>query len=119
VEDRKKAKGEHTAAQLEREAQEIERRINAPGRFVLLDERGVQMSSMEVADLVEQWLNRSVPDVTFLVGGFRGIPDRVKDLADLRWSLSKLTLQHELARVVLLEQIYRAVSIVKGLPYHR
>ncbi len=64
-------------------------------------------------------MNRGVSEVSFVVGSDLGIPERIRDLADLKWALTKLTLPHELARIVLLEQIYRAVTIIKGLPYHK
>ncbi len=84
------------------------------GYFVVLDERGREVTSREFSKLLE---NHST--VTFVVGGADGTSESVKRKADFVLSLSKLTLQHDVARIVLLEQIFRGVSIIRGSPYHR
>jgi 23S rRNA (pseudouridine1915-N3)-methyltransferase len=86
---------------------------------VVLDERGEQVSSRELAAKVARWELDRVKGVAFLIGGADGHTEELRRKADWRWSLSKLTLQHELALVVLLEQLYRARSINAGAPYHR
>lgn len=85
---------------------------------VALDERGVQHSSRELA----AWLGRrrqQAKDLAFLIGGPDGFDPPVLARADECWSLSRLTLPHALARVLLVEQLYRAVTVLDGHPYHR
>ena len=106
-------------AQLEREAKQIERNLPAKTYLVVLDHLGTEFTSPRLASFRAELMNRGVSKVTFVVGSDLGIPERIRDLADLKWALTKLTLPHELARIVLLEQIYRAVTIIKGLPYHK
>lgn len=86
---------------------------------VALDERGAQIGSRQFAEKISAWEMRGVKNIALLVGGADGHGDDLKKTADWTWSLGKLTLQHELALVVLLEQIYRAFTIKAGLPYHR
>jgi 23S rRNA (pseudouridine1915-N3)-methyltransferase len=86
---------------------------------VILDERGRSCRSKELAQKLEDWDLRAVKDVAFLIGGANGHSPEVKEKADWLFSLGSLTLQHELALVVLLEQLYRAQTIRRGEPYHR
>lgn len=85
---------------------------------VLLDEGGSQMTSRELAKQVEAWRDRG-RNVAILLGGADGHATEIREAAGLTWSLGKPTLQHELALVVALEQIYRAHTILAGHPYHR
>ncbi len=86
---------------------------------LLLDESGTEMTSRELASLIERCRIDGVKRFGVVVGGFAGVSHEVRERAQARLSLSRLTLTHELARVVLLEQIYRAFTLVAGLPYHR
>lgn len=86
---------------------------------VVLDERGEQITSRAFATKLTAWEHGRAKGVAFLIGGADGHSDDLRTAADWRWSLGRLTLQHELALVVLLEQIYRARSINAGAPYHR
>ncbi|HEX8311917.1 MAG TPA: 23S rRNA (pseudouridine(1915)-N(3))-methyltransferase RlmH [Chthoniobacteraceae bacterium] len=86
---------------------------------IVLDERGEHPTSRELARKLDQWEQRSVKEAALIIGGADGHTRELRDSADWLWSLSHLTLQHELALVVALEQIYRAYSIKAGLPYHR
>lgn len=86
---------------------------------IALDERGVEMTSRAFAENIAALEMRGVKNVALLIGGADGHTDALRGSADMLLSLGKLTLQHELALVVLLEQIYRAYSIKAGLPYHR
>ena len=119
VPDFKKSDPHQQAAQLEREARQIERHLSPKTYLAVLDSLGEELTSQQLASSLADLMNRGVTEVTFLVGSHLGIPKRIKDVADFKLSLTKLTLPHELARVVLLEQIYRAVTIIKGLPYHK
>jgi 23S rRNA (pseudouridine1915-N3)-methyltransferase len=93
-------------------------RIPEDSRVVALTERGESWSSSQLAELVGRW-EMEGRDVTFVIGDADGLPDAVLDRAERRWSLGPLTLPHELARVVLYEQLYRAQTIRRGEKYHR
>jgi 23S rRNA (pseudouridine1915-N3)-methyltransferase len=86
--------------------------------LVLLDGRGRQLSSEELAKYVGDYQDRNPLPLLFAVGGADGFTDQARQSASLVLSLGKMTLAHELARVVLLEQLYRAFTILKGYPYH-
>ena len=86
---------------------------------VALDERGEQCSSRELAQRVGQWEQDRVKSIALLIGGADGHSQAMRDQADWLWSLGRLTFQHELALVMVLEQVYRAYTIKGGLPYHR
>ena len=87
-------------------------------RLVLLDSRGKQLSSEELAQFLREHLDRNPLPLVFAVGAADGFTAESLGQSDLTLSLGKMTLAHELARVVLLEQVYRAFTILKGHPYH-
>ncbi len=100
--------------------EEARRLREAAGRgdlLVALTRTGSGWSSEELARRVDRWRTGG-RDVSLLIGGSTGLADDLVADADHRWSLGPLTLPHELARVVVLEQLYRAAAILKGLPYH-
>ncbi|HWN10054.1 MAG TPA: 23S rRNA (pseudouridine(1915)-N(3))-methyltransferase RlmH [Pyrinomonadaceae bacterium] len=86
---------------------------------VLLDPRGVEWSSEQLAEEMQRWQDGGTKEVTFVVGGPNGVSAELAASVDRRLSLSRLTLTHEMARVVLLEQLYRAYTIIRGLPYQK
>ena len=86
--------------------------------LVVLDERGKQLTSEELADFIQQRANTAVKNIVFLVGGAFGTSKAVLDRADFTWSLSKLVFPHQLVRVILAEQVYRACSILRNEKYH-
>ena len=86
---------------------------------VLLDGRGKTFSSRAFAAGIQKWRNHSVSRLALLVGASDGWDDAMRSRGDLLWSLGPQTLQHELALLVALEQIYRAETILAGTPYHR
>lgn len=86
---------------------------------IILDERGKALRSVELASWVEERQMRGVKVASLIIGGADGHSEALRSAADEVWTLSSMTLQHEVARVVLLEQIYRAHTILKGEPYHR
>jgi 23S rRNA (pseudouridine1915-N3)-methyltransferase len=86
--------------------------------LVLLDSRGKQYSSEELAKFLQDYQDRNPLPLVFAIGPANGFSDETRGSASLLLSLGKMTLAHELARVVLLEQIYRAFTIIKGHPYH-
>lgn len=119
VPDLKKSNPHQQKAQLVREARQIEKKLPEKTYLIVLDNEGKEFTSPALASFLENLMNRGVSEVTFLVGGHLGVHEKIRESADQKISLTKMTLPHELARVVLLEQIYRAVTIIKGLPYHK
>lgn len=92
---------------------------SAPKPYVvLLDSRGKQLSSEEFAELIRHQQDRGTSQIMFAIGPSDGFAEEAMRMAGIKLSLGKMTLAHELARVVLLEQIYRAYTILKGHPYH-
>ncbi len=87
---------------------------------IALDERGDQWTTADFVRRVNAWeVEPGLKSVSFLIGASDGHTEELRQRADETWALSSLTLQHELALVVLLEQVYRAYSIKRGEPYHR
>ena len=100
--------------------QEGEGLLRAGGGYLIaLDERGKEKRSTELAERITSLENQSIGQVSLLIGGAEGLSEEVKQRVDESWSLSKLTLPHELARLILLEQLYRLETIRAGHPYHR
>jgi 23S rRNA (pseudouridine1915-N3)-methyltransferase len=91
------------------------------GRYKLwaLDERGKELSSEELAASLKQAMNGGEQGIALVIGGADGLPRDLVARANFTWSLGRLTLPHRLARLIVLEQLYRALSILRGEPYHR
>jgi len=107
------------AEALSREAAALLARVPPGARVVALDERGDQPTSRELATRLARWREAGAGDVAFLIGSARGLGEEALAKASWRLSLSRLTLPHELAAALLAEQLYRALSILAGHPYHR
>jgi len=86
--------------------------------LIVLDEKGVQFTSQELAQKFNHW-SEHFKHIAFVIGGADGIHDDVLQKANLTWSLSKSTFPHALVRVLVAEQLYRAHSILENHPYHR
>ena len=93
--------------------------LNQKAFVVLLDVSGRKVSSPDLAKEMEGWQLRGLKEVSFVIGGAEGVSSAVGENADYSLSLSFLTFTHEMARVVLLEQLYRAFTIIKGFPYQK
>ena len=93
--------------------------LNQSSFVCLLDVKGSEINSHQLAEKIENWQNRSQKEITFVICGQDGASSEVVERADYSLSLSRLTLTHEMARVVLLEQLYRAYTIIKGFPYQK
>lgn len=85
--------------------------------LVILDEKGLQLSTLKVKQALESWQNQS-QDIAFLIGPSYGLDKKWKHQANALWSLSQMTLPHDFAQLIFLEQFYRAYSIIKKQPYH-
>jgi 23S rRNA (pseudouridine1915-N3)-methyltransferase len=86
---------------------------------VILDERGAPMNSAAFAGHLQDWRSAGLPALVFIIGGADGLAAGLRDKADLALAFGPLTWPHQLVRIMLLEQLYRAVTILGGHPYHR
>lgn len=110
--------GKPVPAIMAAEAQRIEASAGQGTRRVLLDERGTRLTSVQLAERIAAWQHDG-RDVALVIGGADGIAPELKATADETMRLSDLTLPHAMARVLLLEQLYRAWSLLNNHPYHR
>lgn len=101
------------------EGKRILEMLNPKTFAVVLDVSGKAMSSHELSSEIERWQNAGRKEISFIIGGFEGVSEAIRERADYLLSLSFLTFTHEMARVVLLEQLYRGYSILKGFPYQK
>lgn len=86
--------------------------------IVLLDEQGAQLASSDLADILDMLDMQTAKRIVCIIGGAYGVTNELKRRADVLWSLSKLTFPHQLVRLLLVEQLYRANTIRRGEPYH-
>ena len=114
----KRSKSNRAQRAIESEGDQLLARIAADEQVVLLDENGRQHSSQELAGKLSAW-QADGRDLCFIIGGPDGVSRDCRARAGFVWSLSSLTLPHGLARVILVEQLYRAWSLMSGHPYHR
>lgn len=110
--------GKTATQMMQAEAQRLLASIPADAITVALDERGRDLSTVDVFRNLETW-RASTKHVVFFIGGPDGLDDTLKRDADLRWRLSSMTMPHPLVRVVLAEQLYRAWAMMVNHPYHR
>lgn len=89
------------------------------GFLIALDGGGKQLSSEEIAQAISEKMINGVSEISFIIGGSNGLSQEVLDKSNLRLSFGKITFPHQLFRVVLSEQIYRAFTIINGMPYHK
>ncbi len=101
-----------------KEAEKIFKAAPASAHLVSLDERGEEFTSHEFARFLNKQLESGVREMVFIVGGTMGLDESVTGRSNTVMAMSRWTLTHEMARLVLLEQLYRAFTIIKGKPYH-
>jgi 23S rRNA (pseudouridine1915-N3)-methyltransferase len=106
-------------AHVEKESRRLLEAIPANSLVILLDVQGREWSSPELANELQRWENNSVKEVAIVIGGQDGMTSEVAARAQKRWLLTRLTLTHEMARVLVVEQLYRAYTINRGLPYQK
>ncbi len=106
-------------AGIDKDSKRISDGLPEGGISVLLDPEGIEWTSQQLAKELQGWREKGTKEVTFIVGGPSGVSEELAARATKRWSLSRLTLTHEMSRVVLLEQLYRAYTIIHGLPYQK
>jgi len=119
IEIKPEPRGSKTREQLlAAEKSRIREAVQGNQRLVILDERGDDLTTLQLAKRLEHWMQDG-RDAALLIGGADGLDESLKAAADDRLRLSSLTLPHGLARLVLCEQLYRAASVIKNHPYHR
>ena len=118
IEVREASRAANEGAQRREEATRLRERLAPAGRTVVLDRGGKPFSSEALAGQLDRWRLDARP-VSLVIGGSHGLDPTLLADADLSWSLGPLTLPHELCRVVVLEQVYRAWTILKREPYHK
>ncbi len=106
-------------ANIEKESRRLVDAIGNGSLTILLDVKGRELSSTELAAEVRHWENDAIKEVAIVIGGPDGVSAEVSARAQKHWRLSRLTLTHEMARVIAAEQLYRAYTINRGLPYQK
>ncbi len=113
-----RAKSKPTKQAIQKESERMLAAVDKNDYVIALDQPGAQYSSEDLSGLLATWLAQG-RHLSLLIGGADGLSEACRSRAELRWSLSELTLPHGLVRVMVAEQIYRAWSILQGHPYHR
>lgn len=110
---------EQNAAQVKKkEAEMVLNKLNTSTRLILLDEKGKSFNSREFASWLETQMSHDSRDLIFLIGGAWGFDDALYQRAERKISLSAFTFSHQIARLVFMEQLYRAFTIIRNEPYH-
>ncbi|MBR4323944.1 MAG: 23S rRNA (pseudouridine(1915)-N(3))-methyltransferase RlmH [Bacteroidales bacterium] len=102
----------------EQEAKLLEPYMTPNNYRIVLDEHGAEYTSVQFADFVSKKMVSPGKDITFVIGGPYGLHQRILAMADCKMSLSKMTFSHQMVRLIFLEQLYRAFTIMRGEPYH-
>ena len=102
----------------ELEGKEILSKLQSGDQLILLDENGKLFSSTEFADFLQQKFNQGGKGLVFVIGGAYGFSSEVYEKSIFKISLSKMTFSHQMIRMIFFEQVYRAMTILKGEPYH-
>ena len=118
IPDIKNRKNLSEIQQKQKEAEQILAKIINTDFVIILDEKGKQPTSKQFADDIQNYMNQSVKNLVFVIGGPYGFSEAVYRKADELLSLSKMTFSHQMVRMIFAEQIYRAMTIMKGEPYH-
>ncbi len=118
IPDLKQSKSLSEALQKEKEGELILKKLLPADELILLDERGKSYSSLEFADFLQKKMNSGLKQLVFVVGGPYGFSETVYARANGKISLSKMTLSHQMIRPFLIEQVYRAMTILRNEPYH-
>lgn len=117
IPDLKNTKNLSEAQQKQQEGEAILRAVEG-SYVVLLDEHGIEYRSMTFARQLQTWMNTSARGLTFVIGGAYGFSPAVYERADAQVSLSQMTFSHQMIRLLFVEQLYRAMTILRGEPYH-
>ena len=101
-----------------KECESILKTIDSGDFVVVLDDKGKEITTGELASFIEKRMSASDKRIVFIIGGAYGFTEDIYKRANLKWSLSKLTFPHQLVRLILSESLYRAISVIKKEPYH-
>ncbi len=115
----KPVEGRNPGQALTREGERILDRLDDDDFLVLLDPGGTELTTEQFAEIIRELRNRGVRNLVFVAGSHWGVSSEVKSRANRLLSLSRLTLTHEMARLVIAEQVYRALTVLHGVPYHK
>jgi len=118
IPDIKKAKNLSEKQQKEKEGELILKQLQSADELVLLDEKGKEFRSIEFSKYLQKKMNSGIKQLVFVIGGPYGFSDAVYKKAKGKISLSKMTFSHQMVRLFIVEQIYRAFTIIKNEPYH-
>lgn len=118
IPDLKKAKNLSAIQQKQKEGELILSRINPTDILILLDENGKQMDSVVFSQYLQKHMNSGIKQLIFVIGGPYGFSEEVYHKAQGKLSLSKMTFSHQMIRLFIVEQLYRAFTILKNEPYH-
>ena len=115
-----KKKNQHTEKYLivKSESDLILKNINKDDLIILLDENGKEYSSDDLAKFISNRMMNRTKNITFIIGGAYGFSKELKEMFNLKISLSKLTFSHDMARLFFTEQLYRSLTIINNIPYH-
>ena len=111
--------GKKTYEIIEKEGERLIKKIPQRSWLISMDKSGTLFSSENFAQLISEIMNKSTAYLVFVIGGTLGLSSKIKNRSDTIVSLSKMTFTHEMARLILLEQIYRSFTILKGEHYHK
>lgn len=119
LKEEKLSEGKNEAEVLRRESERIIDEVKTGDFLVVLDKTGKKFKSVDFAKFVETYYQRSDVTLHFVVGGAIGISEQILKFADMKLSMSDMTFPHQMSVVIFLEQLYRAISLIHGLPYHK
>jgi 23S rRNA (pseudouridine1915-N3)-methyltransferase len=118
IPDLKQSKSLSEALQKEKEGELILKKLNSSDELILLDERGKTYASLEFSDYLQKKMNSGLKQLVFVIGGPYGFSEAVYARANGKISLSKMTFSHQMIRPFVVEQLYRAMTILRNEPYH-
>jgi 23S rRNA (pseudouridine1915-N3)-methyltransferase len=118
IPDLKQSKSLSESLQKEKEGELILKKLSSSDELVLLDERGKTFSSLEFSDYLQKKMNSGLKQLVFVIGGPYGFSEAVYARANGKISLSKMTFSHQMIRPFVIEQLYRAMTILRNEPYH-
>lgn len=104
--------------QKQKEGEMILKQIQNPDKLILLDENGKEYNSVSFSGFIQQQMNSGIKNIVFVVGGPYGFSEEIYKRANGKISLSKMTFSHQMVRLFFVEQLYRAMTILKNEPYH-
>lgn len=114
----KNTKALSTEQQKQKEGEMLLKNIQSSDKLILLDENGKEYSSLGFSEFIQQQMNSGIKNLVFVVGGPYGFSEEIYKRANGKLSLSKMTFSHQMVRLFFVEQVYRAMTILKNEPYH-